>query len=224
MTREYVTIPKEAWDFLCGQGELDGVSFGEPHPTRSGAFWWRSYIAALAPAPAPDDEALIDEFERLTEKATIHDREPDGPDKQAGQRAAKESLRRRFAELRERLSKAEGAYAVVCDGLADKGFVITRLLRDNTALYERLEKAVADKDAAENAQTAAESALAACRDKTIEADDATVLLVAKAIAPTYGDTPEIAWAHLTARGEEGLYLAQARDAIRALKDKEHKHG
>lgn len=46
-----VTIPKEAWDFLNGRGELDGVSFGERHPTRSGAFWWRSYISALAAAP-----------------------------------------------------------------------------------------------------------------------------------------------------------------------------
>ena len=62
MTREYVTIPKEAWDFLCGQGELDGVSFGERHPTRFGLYWWRSYIAALAPAPAPDDVALVDAF------------------------------------------------------------------------------------------------------------------------------------------------------------------
>lgn len=63
MTREYVTIPKEAWDFLCGQGELDGVSFGERHPTRFGLYWWRSYIAALtAPAPAADDVALVDDY------------------------------------------------------------------------------------------------------------------------------------------------------------------
>lgn len=48
----YVAIPKAAWDFLCGAGELDGCSFGERHPTRPGAFWWRSYISnMLAAAP-----------------------------------------------------------------------------------------------------------------------------------------------------------------------------
>ena len=45
-----VVLPKAAWDFLMGAGELDGRSFGERHPTRSGAFWWRSYITAMLAA------------------------------------------------------------------------------------------------------------------------------------------------------------------------------
>lgn len=82
MTREYVTIPKEAWDFLNGAGELDGVSFGERHPTRSGAFWWRSYIAALTapePPPSADDAATVERVARAIFEA-LHSTVDGGPD------------------------------------------------------------------------------------------------------------------------------------------------
>lgn len=104
MTREYVTIPKEAWDFLCGQGELDGVSFGERHPTRFGLYWWRSYIAALtAPAPAPDDEALMKMFGDTLYRFR---KEPSSQNYDE-MRAADEALRRRIAELRARVAELE---------------------------------------------------------------------------------------------------------------------
>lgn len=51
--QEYVMVPREAWDFLCGAGPLDGVWFGNPHPKHLGAFWWRSYICAMLQAAPP---------------------------------------------------------------------------------------------------------------------------------------------------------------------------
>jgi len=27
--------------FLMGKGSLEGVMFGEKHPTKAGAYWWR---------------------------------------------------------------------------------------------------------------------------------------------------------------------------------------
>ena len=51
-----MAIPEAAWAFLTGVGELEGCTFGDRHPTRSGAFWWRSAIRdmALPAAPAPE--------------------------------------------------------------------------------------------------------------------------------------------------------------------------
>jgi len=37
-------IADDVWDFLMGVGPLEGCQFGERHPTRKGAFWWRSVI------------------------------------------------------------------------------------------------------------------------------------------------------------------------------------
>ena len=36
----------EMREFLRGAAPLDGVWFGEPHPTERGQFWWRKYITA----------------------------------------------------------------------------------------------------------------------------------------------------------------------------------
>lgn len=41
--------------FLLGQGELDGLWFGEPNPTSTSAFWWRKYLRA-ANLNATEDE------------------------------------------------------------------------------------------------------------------------------------------------------------------------
>ena len=35
--------------FLCGEAPLDGVWFGDPHPTERGPFWWRKHLLAAAP-------------------------------------------------------------------------------------------------------------------------------------------------------------------------------
>jgi hypothetical protein len=48
------TSPKDAVKadeliaFLDGSGPLDGVWFGEEHPTLKGKFWWRKYLPALS--------------------------------------------------------------------------------------------------------------------------------------------------------------------------------
>jgi len=38
----------EVITFLLGEGPLDGVWFGDRHPTKKGAFWWRKYLRAVA--------------------------------------------------------------------------------------------------------------------------------------------------------------------------------
>jgi hypothetical protein len=47
----------EVVEFLCGEAPLEGVWFGEDHPTKPGKFWWRPYLrAALSPTPKEDHE------------------------------------------------------------------------------------------------------------------------------------------------------------------------
>ncbi len=49
----WLLFPAAAWEFLSGVATLDGVSFGDRHPTRGGAFWWRSVIGEMIDA-GPD--------------------------------------------------------------------------------------------------------------------------------------------------------------------------
>lgn len=37
-------VSSEVMAFLRGEAPLDGVWFGEPHPTERGAFWWRKHL------------------------------------------------------------------------------------------------------------------------------------------------------------------------------------
>jgi hypothetical protein len=46
--------PSALAEFLNGSAPLDGVWFGERHPTDRGMYWWRKYLAALA-QPAKGD-------------------------------------------------------------------------------------------------------------------------------------------------------------------------
>jgi hypothetical protein len=46
-----VNVPNEVVDFLHGMGPLDGVHFGERHPTERGEFWRRKHLPTSAPAP-----------------------------------------------------------------------------------------------------------------------------------------------------------------------------
>ena len=44
-----MTNLREVAAFLLGEGELDGVGFGDPHQTERGNYWWRKHLrAALA--------------------------------------------------------------------------------------------------------------------------------------------------------------------------------
>lgn len=38
-------MTEELRRFLNGEAPLEGVWFGETHPTKRGAFWWREYLA-----------------------------------------------------------------------------------------------------------------------------------------------------------------------------------
>jgi len=53
---ESVTIPREAFDFLMGEGPLEGVWFGELNEGLPGAFWWRGVLKAAAGWPAPPSQ------------------------------------------------------------------------------------------------------------------------------------------------------------------------
>ncbi len=37
-------VPNTVIAFLLGEGPLDGVWFGEKHPTERGNFWWRKHL------------------------------------------------------------------------------------------------------------------------------------------------------------------------------------
>ena len=41
----------ELKDFLLGNQPLEGVWFGEKHPTKKGAFWWREYLYRVEVVP-----------------------------------------------------------------------------------------------------------------------------------------------------------------------------
>lgn len=46
--RTHAIVPMEVIEFLRGSAPLDGVWFGDKHPTEKGAFWWRRRLAAPA--------------------------------------------------------------------------------------------------------------------------------------------------------------------------------
>jgi hypothetical protein len=39
-----VFIPRELFDFLMGEGEIEGTSFGDLNSGRIGRFWWRALL------------------------------------------------------------------------------------------------------------------------------------------------------------------------------------
>lgn len=52
--------------FLRGSGHIDGVWFGDRHPTEKGAFWWRSHLHPITALQAERDAALskVDFYEQ----------------------------------------------------------------------------------------------------------------------------------------------------------------
>jgi len=47
-------VPMEVVTFLRGAGTLDGVWFGNRHPTERGEFWWRKWLSASPAAPTQE--------------------------------------------------------------------------------------------------------------------------------------------------------------------------
>lgn len=53
---------REMLAFLNGEGPLDGVYFGERHPTENGVYWWRKRLSVLTSLAARKPEPHPDEF------------------------------------------------------------------------------------------------------------------------------------------------------------------
>ena len=76
MTDKPVTFPMplDIQQFLMGNGPLEGVWFGEAHPTREGAFWWRTIIGeregyVKSTRPATRRDALEEAAEVVDQEA-----------------------------------------------------------------------------------------------------------------------------------------------------------
>lgn len=73
-----VLVPVEVVDFLCGAGELNGLSFGDVHPITGAKYWWREHLHNCPPVTPTDLAALEKQmalkwcrraFMRITEPA-----------------------------------------------------------------------------------------------------------------------------------------------------------
>lgn len=73
-TSQQVAVPQEVLAFLIGSSTLDGVWFGERHPTKQGAFWWREYLSVAAPQPPQAERVPMTEMvdAAMVEMANIH--------------------------------------------------------------------------------------------------------------------------------------------------------
>ena len=139
-------------------------SHGRNTVEKTVAFW--NTRAQPKPEVAPDDEALILNFESAIEVLSDPDRDEYADEVALAQaeldlNAAREALRRRFAELRAALKRA----CAIGEGLAARAKAAEASLEQTNGIYRiSLEKQVI----CERRAKAAEAALAACRDKTIE--------------------------------------------------------
>jgi hypothetical protein len=46
-------------NFMCGAGEWDGLWFDQKHPTKNGAFWWRSDLCKLFTTPPASQRTWV---------------------------------------------------------------------------------------------------------------------------------------------------------------------
>lgn len=49
----------EMLKFLLGEGPLEGIWFGDTHPTRKGMFWWRKILRQLATENQPNGSNMV---------------------------------------------------------------------------------------------------------------------------------------------------------------------
>jgi hypothetical protein len=62
---EWVLVPREVFDFLMGEGELQGAWFGETPVGERGQWFWRKHLrqAAATPPPPADAEVRDDDID-----------------------------------------------------------------------------------------------------------------------------------------------------------------
>lgn len=73
-----MTNLREVAAFLLGEGELDGVGFGDPYPTERGNYWWRKHLRAALAQPEPEElgEVIPADEEQLKRIAKLVEQEP----------------------------------------------------------------------------------------------------------------------------------------------------
>jgi hypothetical protein len=57
MSDKDVVISREVYEFLMGEGPLEGVWFNDLHKGLPGRFWWRGLLACSAGWPAKADRS-----------------------------------------------------------------------------------------------------------------------------------------------------------------------
>jgi hypothetical protein len=53
-----ITLPRAMVEFLLGEGPLDGVWYGDEHPTNPRPYWWRKHIRAALAEPEQKPEPV----------------------------------------------------------------------------------------------------------------------------------------------------------------------
>ena len=126
MERAASPVPADLLAFLRGAAPLEGVWFGERHPTRKGAFWWRALLPtapnglteSAASVSAPAQQADVVTVDAVAWEGFIADYE----------RYAKGDPKMPFSELRASLSAVihSAATAPAVEAQADKLETLSR--------------------------------------------------------------------------------------------------
>lgn len=58
LNAQQVAVPQDIREFLNGTAPLEGVWFGDDHPTEPGKFWWRKYLST-APQPTQAERLAV---------------------------------------------------------------------------------------------------------------------------------------------------------------------
>jgi hypothetical protein len=65
-------MENDVMKFLLGEGPLDGVWFGYPHPTERGMFWWRKYLRQYITQNQPNSGNMVLCGEGHNEAVIVH--------------------------------------------------------------------------------------------------------------------------------------------------------
>lgn len=73
---EWVMVPREVFDFLMGEGELQGAWFGETPVGERGEWFWRKHLRQAAATPPPPADAEVRARELLAAEYERSDFDP----------------------------------------------------------------------------------------------------------------------------------------------------